>query len=167
MSVTGVAALIAAVSFAVIAGAVLYLAVRLTRVLGEATTLVRETRAEQQAVLARASAAVDRANAQLDRTDAVVASMDELGAGVSELAGQVSTLAGLGRALAAGPVGRAAAVAYGVRHAVALRRAPGRLMVVRGVSGGSSPLKQAELPGQIVNGAKLPSAGRTRRAVTR
>jgi len=159
MSVTSVAALIAAVSFAVIAGAAVYLAVRLTRVLGEATTLVRETRAEQQAVLARASAAVDRANAQLDRTDAVVASMDELGAGVSELAGQVSTLAGLGRALAAGPVGRAAAVAYGVRHAVALRRAPRRLMVVRGVSGGSSPLKQAE-PGHIVNGAELPSASR-------
>ena len=156
MSVTGAAALIAAVSFAVIAGAVVYLAVRVTRVLGDATTLVRETRAEQQAVLARATAAVDRANAQLDRTDAVVASMDELGAGVSELAGQVSTLAGLGRALAAGPVGRAAAVAYGVRHAVALRRAPRRPMVVRG----ASPLMQAELSGQIVNGAELPSASR-------
>jgi uncharacterized protein YoxC len=119
---TGVAALIAAVSFAVLAGAGVYLAVRITRVLGEATAMVRETRAQQQAVLARASAAVDRAHAQLDRTDAVTASMDELGAGVAELAGQVSALAGMGRALAAGPVGRAAAVAYGVRHAFTLRR---------------------------------------------
>jgi uncharacterized protein YoxC len=143
MSVTDVAALIAAVSFAVLACAGVYLAVKMTRVLSEATAAVRETRAGQQAVLARASAAVDRANAQLDRTDSVAASMDELGAGVSELAGQVSALAGLGRSLAAGPVGRAAALAYGVRHAVALRR----------------PSRRA-LPGQIVNGAQLPSASR-------
>jgi uncharacterized protein YoxC len=126
MSVTGVAALIAAVSFAVLACAGVYLAVRLTRVLGEATALVRETRDGQRAVLTRASAAVDRANAQLDRTSAVTASMDELGSGVAELAGQVSALAALGRSLAAGPAGRAAAVAYGVRHAVGLRRAPRR-----------------------------------------
>jgi uncharacterized protein YoxC len=128
MSVTGVAALIAAVSFAVLACAGVYLAVRLTRVLGEATALVRQTRDGQQEVLTRASAALDRANAQLDRTDAVTASMDELGAGVAELAGQVSALAGLGRSLAAGPVGRAAAVAYGVRHAVTIRRAPRRAL---------------------------------------
>jgi uncharacterized protein YoxC len=134
MSVTGVAALIAAVSFAVLACAGVYLAVRLTRVLGEATALVRETRAEQQAVLARANAAVDRANTRLDRTDAVAASMDELGEGVAQLAGQVSALAGLGRSLAAGPVGRAAAVAYGVRHAVTRRRSLNRA-----------------LPGEVVN----------------
>jgi len=136
MSVTGVAALIAAVSFAVLACAGVYLAVRLTRVLGEATALVRETRAEQHAVLARANAAVDRANTHLDRTDAVAASMDELGSGMAELAGQVSALAGLGRSLAAGPVGRAAAVAYGVRHAVTLRR-------------GAS--NRRALPGEVVN----------------
>ena len=122
MNLTSVAALIAAMSFAVLACAGVYLAVRLTRVLGDAATLVRETRADQQALFARADAAVDRANAQLDRTEAVSDSLDELGASATELAGQLSALAGLGRALAAGPVGRAAAVAYGVRHAVALRR---------------------------------------------
>ena len=122
MSLTSVAALIAAVSFAVLACAGVYLAARLTRVLGDAAALMRETRADQQDLLARANAAVDRAHAQLDRTEAVSASMDELGAGMTELAGQLSALAGLGRALAAGPVGRAAAVAYGVRHAVTLRR---------------------------------------------
>jgi uncharacterized protein YoxC len=151
MSVTGAAALIAALSFAVLACAGAYLAVRLTRVLGEATALVRETRAEQQAVLTRASAAVDRAHAQLDRTDPVVASMEELGAGVSELAGQVSTLAGLGRSLAAGPAGRAAAVAYGVRHALVLRRGA----------------RRRALAGQLVNGAELPAAGRGQARVTR
>ena len=122
MNLTSVAALIAAMSFAVLACAGVYLAVRLTRVLGDAATLVRETRADQQALFARANAAVDRAHAQLDRTEGVSASMDELGDSVTELNGQLSALAGLGRALAAGPVGRAAAVAYGVRHAVALRR---------------------------------------------
>jgi len=146
MSVTGVAALIAALSFAVLACAGVYLAVRLTRVLGDATTLVRETRAEQQALLARANAAVDRAHAQLDRTEPVVASMDELGTGVAELAGQVSALAGMGRSLAAGPVGRAAAVAYGVRHAVGLRRGT----------------RRRALPGHVVNAAELTSARRPR-----
>jgi hypothetical protein len=139
MTVTGIAALIAAGSFAVLAVAGAYLAVRLTRVLGDATALIRETRADQQALLARASAAVDRAHAQLDRAEAVGESMDELGAGMSELARQMSALAGFGRAVAAGPVGRAAAVAYGVRHAVTLRRAGRRT-----------------LPGRVVNGTELP-----------
>lgn len=130
MTLTGVAALIAAVSFAVLACAGVYLAVRATRVLGDAATLVRETRADQRALAARAGAAVDRANAQLDRAEVVAASMDELGAGMTELAGQVSALAAFGRTLAGtvigGPVGRTAAVAYGVRHAVGLRRAARR-----------------------------------------
>jgi hypothetical protein len=54
--------------------------------------------------------------------------MDELGAGMTELAGQVSALAGLGRAIAGGPVGRMGALAYGVRHAVNLRRTPKRAL---------------------------------------
>ena len=62
MSLTGVAALIAAVSFAVLACAVTYLAVRFTRVLGDAATLVRETRTSQQALFTRANAAIDRAD---------------------------------------------------------------------------------------------------------
>jgi len=128
MNLTSVAALIAAMSFAVLACAGVYLAVRLTRVLGDAATLVRETRADQQALFARANAAVDRAHAQLDRTEGVSASMDELGDSVTELNGQLSALAGLGRAVAAGPVGRAAAVAYGVRHAVVLRRGARRAL---------------------------------------
>ena len=128
MNLTSVAALIAAMSFAVLACAGVYLAVRLTRVLGDAATLVRETRADQQALFARANAAVDRAHAQLDSTEGVSASMDELGDSVTELTGQLSALAGLGRAVAAGPVGRAAAVAYGVRHAVVLRRGARRAL---------------------------------------
>ena len=87
MSATGIAALIAAGSFAVLALTGVYLAIRVTRVLGDAATLVRETRAGQEALLVRANAAVDRANDQLDRAAVVNASMDELGAGMAELAG--------------------------------------------------------------------------------
>jgi len=127
VNLTGVAALIAAVSFAVLACAGVYLAVRFTRLIADAATLVRETSAGSSALLTRANAAVDRANAQLDRHEAVAEAMDDLGASVTELAGQASALAGVGRtvggALVGGPLGRAAAVAYGVRHAVTLRRA--------------------------------------------
>ncbi len=126
MSLTGVAALIAAVSFAVIACAVVYLALRFTKVLGDAATLVRETRADQQALFARANAAIDRAETQLASTEAATAAVADLGDSITELAGQASALAGIGRSVAGavvgGPVGRAAAVAYGVRHAIGLRR---------------------------------------------
>jgi uncharacterized protein YoxC len=126
MSLTGVAALIAAVSFAVIACAVVYLALRFTRVLSDAATLVRETRADQQALFARANAAIGRAETQLDSTEAATAAVADLGDSMTELAGQASALAGIGRSVAGavvgGPVGRAAAIAYGVRHAVGLRR---------------------------------------------
>src|ERR1700723_4100619 len=146
MSLTGIAALIAAVSFAVLAGAGVYLAVRFTRVLGDAATLVRDTRSDQQALFARANTAVDRANAQLDLTEAATASVGELGTAMTELAGQASALAGIGRTVAGagggGPLGRAAAVAYGVRHAVGLRR--------------GATARTGALPGEIVNG-ELPA----------
>jgi uncharacterized protein YoxC len=157
MSLTGIAALIAAVSFAVLACAGVYLAVRFTRVLGDAATLVRETQAGQQALFARAGAAVERAHAQLDKAEAVTTSMDDLGESITELAGQAATLAGLGRtvggALVSGPLGRAAAVAYGVRHAVGIRR-------------GTRPRRGA-LPGQVVPGTELARAGRDRAGAAR
>ena len=147
MSLTGIAALIAAVSFAVLAGAGVYLSVRFTRVLDDAATLVRDTRSDQQALFARANAAVDRASAQLDRTEAATAAVADLGDSMTELAGQASALAGIGKSVAGavvgGPFGRAAAVAYGVRHAVGLRR-------------GTVP-RSGALPGELVNGAELPS----------
>ena len=139
MSVTGIAALIAAGSFAVIALSIAYLAIRATKVLGDASTVIRETRAGQEALLARASAAVDRANSQLDRAESVNASMDELGAGMADLAGQVNALAGFGRTMAgavvSGPVGKAAAFAYGVRHAVGKRRGGPRSAIAGKVVG--------------------------------
>ena len=145
MSLTGIAALIAALSFAVLACAGVYLAVRFTRVLDDAATLVRDTRSDQQALFARANTAVDRANAQLDLTEAATASVGELGTAMTELAGQASALAGVGRTMAGavvgGPLGKAAAVAYGVRHAVGVR---------------TGTRRRRALAGQVVTGAELP-----------
>ena len=152
MSLTGLAALIAAVSFAVLACAGVYLAVRFTRVLGDAATLVRETRTDQQALFARANAAVDRASAQLNATEAATAAVADLGDSMTELAGQANALAGIGQSVAGavvgGPLGRAAAVAYGVRHAVGLRR-------------GTVP-RTGALPGRVVTGGELPAATQSR-----
>jgi len=153
MNVAELAALIAAVFWALLVcvGAVVLL--RLGRFLSESTRLVAELRERGDVLLQRAhaavdgaQAAVDRASKQLDQTESVTASMDDLGAGMAELAGQVTALAGLGRMIAAGPVGRTAALAYGVRHAVGLRRAAKRT-----------------LPGRVVERGELARGGKAAR----
>jgi Bacterial protein of unknown function (DUF948) len=141
------AALIAAVFWALLVCVGVFVLFRLGRLLSESSRLLADLRERGDLLLQRAQAAVDgaqaavdRADQQLDRTATVTASMDELGAGVAELAGQVTALAGFGRALAGGPVGRAAALAYGVRHAVGLRR--------------TGPRRRA-LPGRVVDRGAL------------
>jgi uncharacterized protein YoxC len=140
MNTAELAALIAAVFWALLVCVGVFVMFRLARLLSESSRLVADLRERGDVLLQRAQAAVDgaqaavdRADRQLDKTESVTASMDELGDGMAELAGQVTALAGLGRAIAAGPVGRTAALAYGVRRAVGLRRAarravPGRIM---------------------------------------
>jgi uncharacterized protein YoxC len=144
MSLTGIAALIAAVSFAVIALTTVYVAARLNRLFGATATLIRQTSEGQESVLARVNAVVERTNAQLDRTEAVTGGMDKLGDGMNELAGQVNALAAFGRTVAgsfvSGPVGKAAAVAYGVRHAVGLRSGKRRTLRGEVVTDGQGPL---------------------------
>jgi uncharacterized protein YoxC len=149
MNAAGLAALIAAVFWALLVCVGVFVLLRLGRFLGESSKLVADVRERGDVLLTRAQAAVDgaqaavdRAGRQLDQAESVTASMDDLGTGMSELAGQVTALAGLGRAIAGGPVGRVGALAYGVRHAMSLRRPrralPGHL-VERG------PAKHGEL----------------------
>ena len=132
MNAAELAALIAAVFWAVLVCVGVFVLFRLGRLLSQSSKLVADVRERGDVLLTRAQAAVDgaqaaadRAGKQLDRTESVTASMDELSAGMTELAGQVTALAGLGRAIAAGPVGRMGALAYGVRHAMSLRRPGG------------------------------------------
>ena len=129
MNAAELAALIAAVFWALLVCVGVFVLVRLGRLLSESSRLVADVRERSDVLMQRAQnavdgaqAAVDRAGRQLDRAESVTASMDELGVGMAELAGQVNALAGMGRAIAAGPVGRTAAVAYGVRRAVGLSR---------------------------------------------
>ena len=110
-------------------------------------------REQTDVVVDQAHAAIDRTNEQLDRTDAITANMNEVSANVAELTEHVSALAGLGRALAAGPVGKASAVAYGVRHALDLRR-PGS---IPGVSAPAVPAQRSAA--EIGSGAAAVAAG--------
>jgi hypothetical protein len=140
MNTAELAALIAAVFWALLVCVGVFVLFRAARLMSESTRLVADLRQRADVLLQRAQtavdgaqAAVDRADRQLDKTESVTASMDELGAGMAELTDQVTALAGLGRAIAAGPVGRTAALAYGVRRAIGLRRSarrtvPGRVM---------------------------------------
>ncbi len=140
MNAAELAALIAAVFWALLVCVGVFVLFRLGRLLSESSRLVADVRERSDVLLQRAQTAVDgaqtavdRAGRQLDRTESVTASMDELGAEMTELAGQVTALTGLGRAIAGGPVGRVGALAYGVRHAVTLRRTarrtlPGRVV---------------------------------------
>jgi hypothetical protein len=150
MNAAELAALIAAVFWALLVCVGVFVLFRLARLLSESSRLVADLRERGDVLLQQAQtavdgaqAAVDRAGRQLDQTESITASMDELGTGMAELAGQVTALASLGRALAAGPVGRTAALAYGVRHAVSLRRAARRTV-----------------PGRVMEPAELPGAHR-------
>jgi Bacterial protein of unknown function (DUF948) len=159
MTATGLAALIAAVFWALLVCVGVFVLLRLGRLLSESRRLVADLRERSDVLLTRAQtavdgaqAAVDRAGRQLDQTVSVTASMDELGAGMAELAGQVTALAGLGRAIAGGPLGRTAALAYGVRHAVGLRRAESRVR-----------RSGRTLPGRVVERPELARGGKAAR----
>ena len=135
------AALIAAAFFAAGVCVAAYVLLKLAGLLTAATGYLTGMRQQADAVIEQARAAIDRTNEQLDRTDAITSNMTEVSASVAELTEHVSALAGLGRALATGPVGKASAVAYGVRHAVDLRRARHGSGV-----GASAPVPACRLP---------------------
>jgi uncharacterized protein YoxC len=147
MNTAQLAALIAAVFFAAGVCVAAYALIKLARLLTEATRLLTGTREQADLVVRQAQAAIDRTNEQLDRTDAITANMNEVSANVAELTGHVSALAGLGRALAAGPVGKAAAVAYGVRHAVGMRRGGGVTGVAVAPAARAAPVVAVPGPG--------------------
>lgn len=119
------AALIAAVFFALLACVAMFVLLRLARLMSAATGLVTEYRTRTDQLLTQAQAAVDRTTAQLDRTEAITESMDQVTANMAELSGHVSALAGLARNIssaATAPMTGAAALVFGLRRATAVRR---------------------------------------------
>jgi uncharacterized protein YoxC len=125
MTAGQLAALIAAISVAVLAGTGVVVLVKLARLTSALTRLVTNYSGRADELLDRAQAAVDRTNEQLARTDSITASMDQVTANMAELSGHVSALTGLARMLsatAAAPLTGLSALAYGVRRAMLLRQ---------------------------------------------
>jgi uncharacterized protein YoxC len=122
MNAGQLAALIAAGFFALGVCAAVFVLFKLARLAGEATRYLSGMRERTDTVIEQAHAAIDRTNAELDRTELITANMDQVTANVAELTGHVSTLANTAKAVAAGPVGKVGALAFGVRRAVSLRR---------------------------------------------
>lgn len=146
MTAGQLAALIAAVAFALLACAGVLALIRLSRLLGVAADAAARYRERTDALLDQAQDVVDRASEQLTRTGAITASVDEVTASMAELSGHVSALTGLASGLAqalAAPVTGLSALAYGVRHAVALRRPEGA-----GPAGAAEPAPPRPLPGR-------------------
>jgi hypothetical protein len=121
------AALIAAGFFAGGMSVGVFVLLRLARLISHAHAILDDYGDRAAALIEHAQAAVDRTHEQLTRTDSITASMDEVTANMAELSGYVSALAGLAQGFSAGlgaPLLRVAALAFGVRRAVSLRRAP-------------------------------------------
>jgi uncharacterized protein YoxC len=125
MTAGQLAALIAAVSVAVLAGTGVVVLIKLSRLMSAVTRLVTDYSGRADQLLERAQAAVERTNEQLARTDSITASMDQVTANMAELSGHVSALTGLARMLsaaAAAPLTGLSAFAYGVRRAMLMRQ---------------------------------------------
>jgi methyl-accepting chemotaxis protein len=120
------AALIAAVFFAIGVLAGVYVLLKLGRLIGQASTVLTGYQEATDALLSRAQAAVDRADEHLARTQVLSESVEAVSASMNDLSEQVTAVAGTARLIANGlgaPVLRLAAASHGVRRALAVRRA--------------------------------------------
>ena len=130
MNAGQLAALIAAGFFAVGVCAAVYVLIKLARLISLAGTVLTGYRDATDNLLRRAQSAVDRADEQLARTHALSESVEAVSGSLTDLSEQVSAVAGSARLIANGlgaPVLRLAAASYGVKRALALRRAGGRV----------------------------------------
>lgn len=120
------AALIAAGFWALLVCVAVYVLIRLARLASVAGQVLAQWQARSGDLLASAQAAVERSQQQLDRTDAITAGMDQVTVSMAELSDHVSALSGLAGTFSGalgGPLLRLGAAAYGIRRAVAIRRA--------------------------------------------
>jgi uncharacterized protein YoxC len=167
MSAGQLAALIAAVSVAVLAGAAVVVLIKLSRLASALTRLVTNYSGRADQLLEHAQAAVDRTNEQLARTDSITASMDQVTANMAELSGHVSALTGLARMLAdavGAPLTGLSALAYGVRRAMLVRRTVSVAVLPNSPDSADRLGRVSEVPPQaaLVGSASLPlrSGGR-------
>ena len=122
-----VAVVAAAVAFVAGIGVGVYVMLKATRLMSEASAAVTGLRERGDLLIDRANAAIDQAGEQIARTQTVTASMEGITATMADLGGHLTALAPPPAAVEAGrrPLTWAAALAYGVRWALGIRRAGG------------------------------------------
>ncbi|KUP96132.1 DUF948 domain-containing protein [Thermobifida cellulosilytica] len=109
------AALVAAVAWAVVAVFLCIALIKLIRLLTEATSAVAELRARTTPLLDDLATTVERANSSLDRVEEITANL----ASSSE---DVSTVTALTRSAVTGPLVKVASLSYGVRQVLGRRK---------------------------------------------
>ncbi|WP_159942136.1 MULTISPECIES: DUF948 domain-containing protein [unclassified Nocardiopsis] len=116
-----VAALVAAVVWAVLATFLCVAIVKLIKLINEATRVVSELGERTPPLLDDVASTVERTNTSLER-------VEEITANVQASSEDVSTVTALTRSVLTGPLVRVASLSYGVRRVLGQRRA---LAVVR------------------------------------
>ncbi|XKK40462.1 DUF948 domain-containing protein [Nocardiopsis sp. ARC36] len=117
-----VAALVAAVVWAVLATFMCVALVKLIKLIDEATKVVSDLGDRTPPLLDDVASTVERTNTSLER-------VEEITANVQASSEDVSTMTALTRSVVTGPLVRVASLSYGVRRVLGRRRA---LAVVRG-----------------------------------
>lgn len=116
-----VAALVAAVVWAVLATFICVALVKLIKLINAATVVVSELGDRTPPLMDDVAATVERANTSLER-------VEEITANAQATTEDVATMTALTRSVVTGPLVRAASLSYGVRRVLGRRRA---LAVVR------------------------------------
>jgi len=117
-----VAALVAAVVWAVLATFMCVALVKLIKLINEATKVVADLGDRTSPLLDDVASTVERTNTSLER-------VEEITANVQATSEDVSTMTALTRSVVTGPLVRVASLSYGFRRVLGQRRA---LAVVRG-----------------------------------
>ncbi|CAL9579226.1 hypothetical protein SUDANB121_05024 [Nocardiopsis dassonvillei] len=117
-----VAALVAAVVWAVLATFICVALVKLIKLINAATAVVSELGDRTPPLMDDVAATVERANTSLER-------VEEITANAQATSEDVATMTALTRSVVTGPLVKAASLSYGVRRVLGQRRA---LAVVRG-----------------------------------
>lgn len=122
MSVGEIAGLIAAVAFVAFVAVLAVPVLKLGKTVDELTLTVRDVRHDH---VAKTATTVDETNELLASTNAQLQRVDAITASAQTVSTNVAAMSSLFAATLGGPLVRTAAFTYGVRRALAGRKAPG------------------------------------------
>ena len=127
MSVGEIAALIAAIAFVLLVGALAVPLVKLGRVLDQATATVQEAASLVAGVNAQTTPLLRDLDMTVNTTNAQLAKVDSITSNVEQVTANVSAVTSLLASVMGNPVIKVAAFSYGVRSALRQRRTAGAL----------------------------------------